>query len=171
MCTPTHTYRYIYIYIFLRGLIPGGAWGCQVPQLITAWSCSLCLPLIRRIAAHLFLGGFQTFWRICGAFILTWTQWEVYRLLHWLPRDLNSTDYRLLVYLVSNVDVSKSILDDFLFLTAIFLSRCLSKLTFRSINFCALSLTKVKLFSSSMMLFCTSAMFDNGAWKCKHDTF
>lgn len=50
-------------------------------------------------------------------------------------------------------------------LTVIFLSRCLSKLTFLSINFCALSLTNVRLLSSSMMLFCTSAVFDNGAWK------
>lgn len=52
MCTPTHTYRYV----SLRGLIPGGASGCQVPQLITAWSCSVGLPLIRPIAAYLWLG-------------------------------------------------------------------------------------------------------------------
>lgn len=50
-------------------------------------------------------------------------------------------------------------------LTIIFLSRCLSKLTFLSINFWALSLTKVRLLSSSMMLFWTSAVFDNGAWE------
>ena len=53
------------------------------------------------------------------------------------------------------------------FHTVVFLSRCLSKLTLRSMSFCALSLTKVRLFSSSMMLFCTSAMFDSGAWKGK----
>ena len=46
-----------------------------------------------------------------------------------------------------------------------FFSRWRSKLTLRSIIFCALSLTKVRLFSSSMRLFCTSLMFDNGAWK------
>lgn len=61
----------------------------------------------------------------------------------------------------------KSVLKQYLdaVLTVIFLSRCLSKLTFLSINFCALSLTNVRLVSSSMMLFCTSVVFDNGAWK------
>lgn len=47
-------------------------------------------------------------------------------------------------------------------LTMFFLSR-FSKLTFLSISFCEFSLKNVRLLISSMMLFCTSLMFDRGA--------